>query len=395
MNNFNGLKPILKHFAEVGPAGCSASVSLGGKTVFAHCEGYANLETQAPIREDTIFRMYSNSKVATMVAVLTLYEEGLLLLNDPVEKYLPEFANPQVGYYTGNNLYAVRPAKSSILVKDLMTMSSGLTYGSVRPAISETHAAVAGMMAALEARGGYALGEFVKLAARLPLLYDPGTSWNYSISHDVLGALVEAVSGKAFGSYLRERVFEPLGMHDTGFFLRPEDAQRLATLYTRNPDGALVPNFSDEYRYKPEHRYESGGGGLLSTLPDMTRLAQMLSQGGTLDGVRVLGRKTIDLMRTNHLGTEQLCAFRRAHENQWEFLKGYGYGLGVRTMMDRAEGGCNGTRGEFGWAGAAGTWMLMDPEEKLAVVYMHQLKPMNMEGYCHPRIRAAVYAGLD
>jgi CubicO group peptidase (beta-lactamase class C family) len=145
-----------------------------------------------------------------------------------------------------------------------------------------------------------------------------------------------------------------------------------------------------DINYNAAHKFQSGGGGLLSTLTEFSRFAAMLSMGGTLNGVKILSRNTIDLMRENHLGPEQLVSFRAAHENGWEFLEGYGYGLGVRTMMDRPQGGSNGSLGEFGWAGASGTWLMADPSQNLAAAYIQQLLPNPFEGYCHPRLRAVI-----
>lgn len=394
MANFEALKPLMKHFTKIGPAGCSLSVSLEGKTVFTHYEGLSDIETGNPIDEFSIFRIFSNSKPITIVGLLKLYEKGKFLLNDPLEWYLPEFANPKVCYYTGNNMQHIRPAKSSITIEDLMTMSSGLTYGDN---ITQTHRSAAKVMDELEAQGSYTVREFAREISQIPLNFDPGTSWNYGLSHDVIGALIEVLSGKSFGEYLKNEVFDPLRMEDTYFFIPEDKKDRLVSQYYRNENNKFVLNKDRDYSYNASHKFESGGGGLLATLDDLSKFAQMLSMGGTLDGVRILGRKTIDLMTINHLGPQQLEAFQMTHtlQNKWPFLAGYGYGLGVRVMMDCAKGGSNGSVGEFGWAGIAGTWMLVDREEQLAVAYMQQLNPNNREEYCHPRLRAAIYAALD
>lgn len=395
MEAFKHLIRLLKHFTNIGPAGCAISISRGEEIVFEHYEGYADLESKRSICSDTLFRLYSNTKIATVTAMMQLYERGYFLLNDPVADYLPEYRDMKVGYFTGNNLYALRPAHTPMRIVDLLRMTSGLTYGAADPAPSRTHAAIASEISGLGENGAYTTREFASAMAKTPLLFEPGSSWNYGVGHDICGALIEEITGKAFGAYLKEEIFDPLGMEDTCFFLSDGLRNRLATCYTLGEQGKRIPFTSEDSRYNPANKFESGGAGLLSTLKDTAMLARMYACGGKLGNTRILGRKTIDLMRLNHLGTDALNAFRRAQENHWEFLKGYGYGMGVRTMMDRAAGGCNGSVGEFGWAGAAGTWMLMDPEEKLSIVYMHQLRPENMEGYCHPRIRAAVYAALD
>lgn len=391
MSNFERLKPLLEHFTQLGPAGCSISVSLKGKLVFEHFHGYGDTEKGIPIMKDSIFRMYSNTKMLTMVAALILYERGLYLLNDPLEEYIPEFAHPMVCRYTGNNVMTVTPAARSITIKDLFTMCSGLTYEGKH---NMTQSGADEIRRELEEKGGYSLREYAKALSTVPLAFDPGAHWNYGLSHDIAGAFIEVVSGKSLGQFFKDEIFDPLKMNDTGFFISDDKRSRLTTMYQRK-EGKLVPNYDDDIYYQASHRFESGGAGLLSTLPDMTRFVQMLCLGGTLEGERIIGRKTIDLMRQNHLNEQQLHDFRQAQSiGKWDFLKGYGYGLGVRTMLDPAGGGCNGTVGEYGWAGAAGTWVLIDPQEELAVVYLHQLKPDNREEYCHPRLRAAIYGAI-
>jgi CubicO group peptidase (beta-lactamase class C family) len=359
--------------------------------VFEHCQGYANLEKMLPITTDSIFRIYSNTKMFTVVAALKLYEKGLFLLNDPIEEYLPEFAHPTVCRYAANNAMSVKQSSKSITIRDLFTMCSGITYEGEHNA---TQSSIAKVRDEFEKKGGYSTRDFIKAIASVPLAFEPGSQWNYGLSHDVVGALIEVLSGKSFGQFLKDEIFDPLKMKNTGFFIDDARRSNMTTLYQKLGEN-LVPNYADDHNYEVSHRYESGGAGALSTLPDMTRFAQMLCAGGTLDGERILGRKTIDLMRCNHLNKRQLKNFQRAcSTGGWEFLSGYGYGLGVRVMLKPCKGGCNGTVGEYGWAGAAGTWALIDPEEGLAVVYMHQLKPNNREEYCHPRLRAAIYSEL-
>jgi CubicO group peptidase (beta-lactamase class C family) len=383
--------PLLEHFTEIGPVGCAISISLNGTTMFEHYQGFADAEKGLPITRDSIFRMYSNTKMLTITAALKLYEKGLFLMNDPIEEYLPEFARPMVCRYASNNMIKVEPSSRSITIRDLFTMCSGITYEGEH---NMTQSGIAKIKDEFEKKGGYGTREFVKALARIPLAFEPGSHWNYGLGHDVVGALIEVVSGKSFGEFLKDEIFDPLEMNDTGFFLTDANRNCLTTLYHRQ-DGKLVPNYADDVNYEASHRYESGGAGLLSTLPDMTTFAMMLCAGGTLKGERILGRKTIDLMRRNHLSEQPLRDFEKTcADGKWEFLSGYGYGLGVRVMIDPTMGGCNGTVGEYGWAGAAGTWMLVDPEEKLAVVYLHQLKPDNREEYCHPRLRAAIYSEL-
>jgi CubicO group peptidase (beta-lactamase class C family) len=389
------LEELLKSFTKSGPAGCGVSVYKNGKEVTSLCEGYADLEAKRKFSSTDIIRLFSNTKVFTNVAVLTLFEKGKFLLNDPIERYLPEFSHPTVGVFTHNGTYTIRPAKSSIRIKDLMSMSSGLTYGTkiAGGENSQTNIRIQRSIDELEEKGGYTVRDFSKALAAVPLLFDPGTSWHYGYSHDILGALIEVVSDMSFGEYLQKAVLNPLGLGDTSFFISETKKHRLARQYTE-PDvnGKVAISEEMDFNYNPEHKFQSGGAGLLSTLNDFSRFAAVLSMGGILDGVRILSRNTINLMRENHLGPSQLAAFMDAQENGWDFAQGYGYGLGVRTMIDKVRGGSNGSIGEFGWGGAAGTYLMADMEQNLSVAYVQQVLPNPYEAYCHHRLRAVIYS---
>ena len=390
--DLSGLVPLLRRFTKIGPPGCALSVSHKGKTVFEHYEGVADRESRQPVDENTLYRIYSNTKNITAVAALILYERGEFLMNDPLEQYLPFFADMTYYDYDGTNSAPVRKVSRSILVKDLFTMCSGLTYGGT---ITQTHLDVSNAFGAMSDPSLTTMG-FAEKLSRIPLAFDPGTHWNYGYSHDVLGALIEAISGKRFGTFLYDEIFKPLGMNNTSFSLAEAKKGHLAALY-RIEENSLIKDTSMDGKYEPSSQFESGGAGLLSTLRDMDRFTQMLAVGGTIDGVRILGRKTIDLMRLNHLEPGPFADFQKVCRGTWPWFEGYGYGLGVRTMMDRAKAGSNGSDGEFGWAGAAGTWLMVDVEEQLSACYMHQLFPSerNLQDYCHPRIRNAIYGALD
>jgi len=384
MKQIEQLRPLLKSFIEKGPAGCACSVYHQNEQVFEDYVGYADLETKKPISSDTIYRIYSMTKVVTCVAALNLYERGLFLLEDPLEEYLPEFKNPTIYRKGEKGEVYVTPAVQSIRVKDLFTMTSGLTYPGEA---NETERHVQQSMKSLQEEGTYDIRTLSRELAKIPLAFDPGTQWRYGLSHDVLGALIEVVSGKSFGQFLQEEIFQPLSMGDT-FFKIPEDKkERLSSLYDWKESGNLQRNSKMDAEYQPGTRFESGGGGLLSTLNDYSRFARMLANGGTLDGERIIGRKTVDLLAMNHLQPEQVPTFN------WEHLKGYGYGLGVRTMVNPALAGSNSSIGEFGWMGMAGTYVMIDPKEQLSAVYMHQLLP-NFETYTQPRLRNVIYGAL-
>ncbi len=383
MNQLRRLTPLLKSVIEKGPAGCACIVVQRGDVLYQEGFGYADLQQKRKIEPDTIYRIYSMTKVVTCAAALMLYERGLYLLNDPLEEYLPEFKNPRVYRYSDLGVMSVGPAARSIRIKDLFTMSSGLTYGGDETETERQTAAIQDV--AVRTMDMRALS---RALADVPRAFDPGARWKYGLSHDVLAALVEALSGQTFGEFLRKEIFEPLGMTDTSFRLGKDKRDRLSTMYDRADDGRLTPNTAKDAPFEEGCRYESGGGGLLSTLGDYSRFAQALAEGGALDGARILSPKTVQLMGTNHLDPAQLKDF------DWSQMSGYGYGLGVRVMIDPAAGGINGSLGEFGWAGLAGSWVLIDPNERLSVVYMQQMLP-SLEPYIHPRLRAVIYGSLE
>jgi CubicO group peptidase (beta-lactamase class C family) len=383
MNQLYRLTPLLKSFMEKGGlAGCACTVVRQGEVLYEESFGYADLEKKIIIQPDTIYRIYSMTKVVTCVAALMLFEKGLYLLNDPLDEYLPEFKNPQVYRYNESGVMSISPAANPIRVKDLFTMSSGLAYGGNG---TETERQTGQI---LENADTMDLRALSKALAAIPLEFDPGTHWKYGTSHDVLAALIEVLSGQTFEEFLKKEIFDPLGMFDTSFRIQDDKRDRLCIMYNRAEDGTLTPNTSLDAPYQPGCRYESGGSGLLSTIVDYSRFAQALAKGGQLDGVRILSPKTIQLMATNHLSPQQLKDFN------WEQMSGYGYGLGVRVMIDPAAGGSNGSIGEYGWAGMGGSWLLIDPKEELSVVYMQQMLP-SLEPYIVNRLRAGIYGALE
>ena len=390
--NLEHLDALLRHYIEIGPKGCGAVVTHHGKVVYEGYAGYADAERGGPAGPDTVYRIYSCTKVFTAVAAMQLYEKGLFQLNDPIEQYLPEFDSLTVFVCSGNGSNKTVPAQRPITIRDLLSMRSGITG---EGAANSTEQEVAALVRRLEEAGSYTERDLVRGLARIPLAFQPGGGFYYGLSHEVIGALIVVLSGKSLGQYFQDEIFAPLGMVRTGFFREGVLADNLAVLYTWTPDGRLEPYARRDYQFEPGHRWESAGSGLLTTVSDMVRFASALSMGGTLDGVRIIGRKTIDLMRTNQLEGGAMADFQAAWANGWEFLAGYGYGLGVRTLMRPELGGVNGSVGEFGWGGMAGTYLMADPAEELAIAYAHQIIPNNMEGYCHPRLKHAVYAALE
>jgi CubicO group peptidase (beta-lactamase class C family) len=388
MDRFERLTPLLEEFVEKGPPGCACIVARRGGVVYEKYLGYADRERKKEISPETIYRLFSNSKPITCTAALILYERGAYLLSDPLSDYLPEFKDTQVYRSAADNAWQASPAKAPIRIADLFTMTSGLCYAGDSPETARRTRDVLQDLDQKEKDGSkYDIRDMSRALAGIPLAFDPGAGWMYGTSHDVLGALIEVLSGKTLGRFMQDEIFDPLGMNDTSFRLPEEKRARLCSLYDRSADGTLTKDTDQDAHYRPDALLETGGGGLLSTLGDHSRFAQMLGCGGLLHGTQILGRKTVQLMSTNHLKSHQFA------EYNWDFLAGYGYGLGVRVMMDRAAAGSNGSVGEFGWGGLAGTWALVDPVEELSVVYAQQMMP-SLEERQIPRLRNVIYGAL-
>ncbi len=386
------LEKRLNHFLESiikdGPAGVALSVIKDNRLLYENYFGYADIDTKTKIEKDTIYRIYSMTKIVTCVAALQLVEEGKILLNDPLSDYLPEFKEMSVDIGGNRDSLNVIKATQPIRIKDLFKMTSGLTYGGnqteVERLTSKAMEEVRNLSGDLHTTK---LRIFSRKIAEIPLAFEPGTDWRYGISHDILGALIEVVSGMTFSEYLQKNIFDQLGMHDTHFQLPEEKKERLATLYNMNEQGHLIKNTVIDHASEPVPLFESGGAGLHSTLGDYQKFAQCLAQNGTLDGKTILNKHTIQLMAQNHLHPSLF------HQLGWNDDNGYGYGLGVKVMIDQVKGGSISNIGEFGWSGLAGTYCLIDPKTNLSIVYMQQMFPHNETIY-QPRIRNIVYGSL-
>ena len=374
----------LSRFVDSGEiAGCSARILRNDEVLFEESFGYADIESKLKMSADTIFPIASMSKVITVAGIMQLYEQGLFKLWDPVSKYLPGFKNPKIAKEKPDGSYELVDAKSEVTLRQLFTMTSGVPYGWGDTAAGRIRIEKENewMSSGKPFPGSV---EYANLVGQLPLAFDPGERWMYGFSIDVLGVVIEVLTGKSLGEYLKENIFDPLGMNDTGFFVPAEKQDRIATLYHIN-DG-MKPDEKGGPSSKPD--FESGGGGLFSTVKDYSRFAQMLLHGGTLDGVRILGRKTVDLISTDHLTPEQ-----RKSDN-WETQRGYGYGLGVRVMTNPELADINGSVGEWGWDGAFGNWFCVDPKENLTCVYLTTNRPGEHYRFI-PKLMASMYASLD
>ncbi len=348
------------------------------ETVFRYRNGFADLEQKTPISDSAIFNLYSMTKIMTCVAGLQMVEKGHMLLDDKLSDYFPEFSEMTVKKTLPNGEVRLEKATRAITVRDLFTMTAGFSYDVGTPYLQE---------AIQSSNGSISIRELGKALAKEPLLFEPGTHWHYSMCHDVLGALVEEVSGKRFSAYLQENIIGPLGMKDTAFDLNDEQQSRMVPQYTYDEEhDKAIRTDGNGFRFSTE--LESGGAGLMSTVSDYVLFLNALTQRGTSpEGVRILSPASVELMRTDHLN-----ASTRADCN-WDHMQGYGYGLGVRTHVSKAESGSLSPHGEFGWSGLAGCLGIIDPDSELTVMYAQHLLN-SQEFYVQRRLRNIVYGCL-
>jgi CubicO group peptidase (beta-lactamase class C family) len=379
-------------------AGCQVVVARHGHVGYFRSFGVRDLERSAPVAEDTIWRIYSMTKPITGVALMSLYERAMFQLNDPVTRFIPEWRNLKVRERAEDGSERLVEPQRPMTVCDLMTHMSGLGFAG-RPTLRELFSSgrlEAGLGSPARGYGLNAtLDTMVQRYAGYPLEFHPGTHWLYSISTDVCGRLVEIISGQRFDEYLREALFEPLGMNDTGFMVPDSKVDRFAACYRRDANKKLVltddPHHSD---YREEPTYLSGGGGLVSTTADYLRFCQMLLSGGELDGVRILGRKTIELMTSNHLpGGGDLRSVALPGGYGEVGFPGVGFGLTVAIAMPPTATRVIGSTGEYMWGGAASTIFWVDPAEDLTVVFMTQLLPSGTFNF-RGQLKALVYPAI-
>lgn len=352
-------------------AGIEVMINRRGRTAFHRCHGKRDLARGRGATPDTIYRIYSMTKPLTAVAAMMLYEEGRFQLDDPIARYLPEFAGQRVFAAGGYGAVVTEPAVRDISFRDLLTHTSGLTYAFMQatPVDAMYRAQKIEMPGSTEP-----LGEIIARLAKLPLIAQPGTEWNYSIASDVLGHLIAVISGQPFDAFLRERVIAPLGMADTDFFVPSDKVNRFAANYDKGPDGR--PRLLDDPETSPflsPPKAPSGGGGLVSTARDYMRFCEMLLARGRCGNEQLLGRKTVELMTMNHLDGDMAAMGQpRFAESNYH---GIGFGLGFSVTLDPARAQIVGSPGEFAWGGMASTAFWVDPREEMAAVMMTQLTP--------------------
>ncbi len=368
----------MSEFWRIPGSTCVAYVN--GEKVYEHSAGYADVEKGEKMKGDELMFMYSITKIVTTLSALQLLEKGLFHLNDTLDYYMPEFSDMKVRKSDENGEEIIVPAEKKILVRDLFQMTCGYDYNLETEQIK----------ARMSEPGKISTMEMAKALAETPLLFEPGDKWCYGLGHDILAAFVEKLTGKRFADYVKENIFEPVGMKNSYFHLPEEEIEkRMAQQYC----------FDDTtVSYKPigkwnwavfGNEYDSGGAGIISTVSDIALLAKVIAGGGVTDsGIRIISKATIDLWRTNCLDEKQMFHYC------WDALKGYGYGLGVRTHIDRAKSGSLSSIGEFGWTGAAGGFLIIDPDKNVALYYAHHMQN-NQEYFTNPRLRNLLYSCLE
>ena len=373
---------LKRHVDEGKHAGVISLVLRHGRVIDAQTYGSRDLAAKLPMEPDTIVRIYSMSKVISSVAVMILHEEGRLKLDDKVGKYLPALAKMKV--FAGGTAKKPRlvDARREFTIKDLLTHTSGLIYGFGNQPIDEIYRDAK----TLESPS---MDAFVAKLATLPLAFQPGEKYGYGLGIDVLGAVVEKVSGSTFERFVEERITKPLGMTDTGYDVPETKRSRMAKVYTLDKANALVEVQEDQLAGvypEPGRGFAAGGAGMFSTIGDYARFGQMLLNGGELDGVRILGRKTVELMMTNHLNHLAVPTTSPAGNE--------GFGLGGRVRIDLAKGNQLGSVGQFGWSGAATTYFDIDPKEQTVMLVFTQHFPFNQHGLFW-QFSTLVYAALN
>lgn len=368
-------------------SGAVIKVIHNNETCYEDELGLADMEKQIPMTRDTIFRMHSMSKPITSIAAMILYERGQLNLLSPVSDYLEGFQNQKV--LTKNGLVE---AKRPVTLQDLLNMTSGVVY----PDGSFEAGRIMGELYA-EVEKAYHQGkqvntvDFCNRIGHMPLEFQPGDSWRYGASADILGAVIEVVSGRRYSQFLKEEIFDPLDMKDTGFYVPQDKQDRFARIYDYIADEKKLVPFTDDFLavfdYKTPPAFESGGAGMVSTITDYSHFASMLANCGEYNGTRILGHKTVEYIRTPQLTEEQLKAYN------WDAMTGYSYGNLMRVMVDPAKACSNGTIGEFGWDGWCGNYVCIDPQEKLVMVYMVQRCGGSGPDYIR-RLRSVLYGSL-
>ncbi|MDB5451985.1 MAG: beta-lactamase [Caulobacteraceae bacterium] len=389
---------LQKNYIDSGKiAGCQVLVTRHGHLAYQKSFGLRDRERAAPWSDDTVVRLYSMTKPITSIALMMLYERGLFQLADPVSRVIPSWRDHRVWVSGRGADMVTEPPKRPISFRDMLCHTGGLTYGSFLNALTGVDAShPVDECYAKENVGrakGDTLDDFIAKLAKVPLRYHPGEAWQYSLSTDVSGYLVQALSGKRFDRFLAEEIFEPLGMKDTAFHVRPENHERFAACYERGPNKSVrLADDPKTSNFLTEPSFFGGGGGLVGTIADYHRFCEMLRRGGELDGVRLVSPRTLELMHMNHLpGGQDLasCAIGAFAETAYE---GVGFGLGFASTLDQVRTQSLGI-GDYYWGGAASTIFWVDPAEDLTVIFLTQLLPSSTFNF-RGQLKSIVYGAI-
>jgi CubicO group peptidase (beta-lactamase class C family) len=390
MSTVKDIDKLLQDFVDGGLPGCGLQITHRAKTIYEGYFGYSDIEAKVPVTSKSVFRQASLSKLPLYTVLMMLYEKGKFLMSDPIYRFFPEWKNTKKFIKNPNGYMEIVPTEGPITIRDLLSMSCGLPYCNF-PSDSKnpTLKAMEKCMKPLWDKGHFTLREQIAAISEAPLAFEPGTHYLYGFSSELAAGVVEAVCDKSIDDVFEEMLFDPLEMNDTRSHYFGDIQERMVKLYHKTSDGKLEPMntpLDDKHLPGPEH--ECGWARLFATVNDYSKLMQMLANGGVYNGKRIMGRKTINMMRANGLDEVKLKDFTD------EYNAGYGYGYGVRTLIDKEKGNHNGSLGAFGWTGGFGTWAEADPDEQISIVYMHNMMP-NEERYYHLRMRAAAYGLVE
>jgi len=394
--NSEQLARVGEHLREryVAPGKIPGSIALvarRGQVCYLDVAGMRDLERGTSMTADTIVRIYSMTKPVTSVALMTLYERGLFSLDDPVHRFIPGWKKLRVRKGGSHPLFVTVPCERPMTIRDLFMHTSGLTYDFMQA--SNVDAAYRELGIGLPRRG-YTLRAMIDQLASLPLEFSPGERWNYSLATDVLGYLVEVISGQSLPEYMYCAIFEPLGMLDTSFEISPDKVDRVASCYERNLQKEMVLQDDCKDSHFARRTFWSGGGGLLSTAGDYFRFCQMLLNGGSLDGRRVIGSRTLQFMTCNHLpGGADMAQFATGSFSETAY-QGVGFGLGFATKLDPVRNGFPASAGSYFWGGLASTLFWVDPQEDLVVLFLTQLIPSSTFNF-RGQLESIIYAAIE
>ena len=390
MANTKHLDKLLNDFIEHGLPGCGLQVCKKGETIYEGYAGYSNIEKKIPVTNTSLFRQASMSKLPLYTTMMMLYERGYFLLSDPISNFFPEWKQSKKFIRHANGYIDAVPTERPVTVADTLSMKCGLPYcNAPGKTDNPTMQAMQEAMKPLWEKGHFTIREQVAAMAEVPQQFEPGTHWLYGFSSELAAGIIEEVCQKSIDDVFEELLFDPLEMHDTRSHYFGDARERMVTLYGKGQDNSLAPlKFFMDEKHEPGEEHQCGWARLFSTVNDYSKLMQMLACGGMYKGKQIMGRKTIDLMRTNTLTPEMQKDIEDTYNG------GYGYGYGVRTLIAPERGHHNGSLGAFGWTGGFGTWCESDPKEGVSIVYMHNMIP-NDELYYHLRVRNAAYGCLE